>query len=105
VVARTEKRGDGGTCDEVCQRVLMVGMWSMESGGRYFVGTFGKILAGFSPLKHVFAFNLLCEKLYNYYTFNIICKDNRAVNFVSIQHKKDSVLSTFIGHSMLVLVI
>jgi hypothetical protein len=53
VVARTEKRGDGGTCDEVHQRVLMVGMWSLESGGRYFVGAFGKNLAGFSPLKHV----------------------------------------------------
>jgi hypothetical protein len=61
---------------------------SLESGGRFCVGAFGSNLASvavkmFSHLIHFFF-----KKVYKFHTFNAICKDNAAVNCVTLQHKE-----------------
>jgi hypothetical protein len=56
--------------------------------------------SGFSRREDVFTFNLLKNKLYKLCTFNAICKDNAAINCITVQHKKVSLPSTITGHML-----
>jgi hypothetical protein len=44
----------------------------------------------------VFAFNLV----YKFYTSNAICKDNAAINCITVQHKKVSFPLTLTGQTL-----
>jgi hypothetical protein len=77
----------------------------LESGMRQpiCVGVFGRNLASvtmkmFSHLIYVI------NKLYEY-TFNVICKDNAAINCITLQHKKVSFLSTLMSHTLVLKII
>jgi hypothetical protein len=68
---------------------------SLESGGRFCVGGFGRNLA--SVAVKMFS-NLIyfTKKFYKFRTFNEIFKDN-AINCIAVQHKKGSFPSTLTG--------
>jgi hypothetical protein len=71
--SRKFKRGYGGACG---------GVWrSLESGGRFCVGAFGRNLASVA-VKMFFAF----KSLHTLCTFCAICKNN-AVNCITVQQK------------------
>jgi hypothetical protein len=71
-----------------------------DSGGRFCVGVFGKNLAPVSVkmFSHLICFlkkfyiSLLC-------TLNTICKDNAAINCITV-HTKRLNLSTLTGHTL-----
>jgi hypothetical protein len=56
--------------------------------------------SGFSH-HDVFTLNLL---FYKFCTFSVICKDDAAVNCITLQHKKGSFLSTLTGCTILVVI-
>jgi hypothetical protein len=60
---------------------------SLESSGWFCVGAFGRNLA--SVAVKMFT-HLIClkNKFSKVYTFNAICKDNGAINYITVQHKK-----------------
>jgi hypothetical protein len=73
--------GSGGVC-----------VWR-ESGARWSVlCLYVWQESGFSRREDVFTFNLpfffLFQKFNEFCTFNAICKDNAAINCVSVEHKK-----------------
>jgi hypothetical protein len=37
---------------------------------------------------------------YKFCTFNVICNDNSAINCITVHHKKVSLLSTLMGHTL-----
>jgi hypothetical protein len=39
------------------------------------------------------------KKCYKFCTFNVTCKDNAALNYIAVQHKAFSFLSTLTGHT------
>jgi hypothetical protein len=59
---------------------------SLESGGRFFVGAFGKNLASFAMKM----FPHLIYYINEFYkcTFNAICKENAAINCITAQQNK-----------------
>jgi hypothetical protein len=67
-----------------------------ESGSWFGVGVFGRYLAS-SPL-----LIYLINKFYKFCTVNAIFKDNTAINYIIVQHKKGSLLSTLTDHITLV---
>jgi hypothetical protein len=75
-------------------------MWSLESGGQFGVGVWKE--SGFSRREDVFTLNLLKIKFYTFFTFNVICKDNAAINCITVEHIKGSFPSTLTGHTTLV---
>jgi hypothetical protein len=53
---------------------------------------------GFSRREDVFTF----YALHGFCTFNVICKDNAAINCITVQHKRGSFRSTLKGYATLV---
>jgi hypothetical protein len=73
------KRGYGGACG---------GVWrSLESGGRFCVGAFGRNLASVA-MKMFTHFICFIKKFYKFCTFNAICNDNAEINCLNVQHKE-----------------
>jgi hypothetical protein len=73
----------------------------LESGGPFCVGAFGRNLASVA----VKMFSLLIyfiRTFYKFCTFNAICKDNAAINCITLQHNKGSFPSTLTGRTALV---
>jgi hypothetical protein len=66
---------------------------SLESGGRFCVGVFGRNLASVS-VKIFSHLIYIIKKVYKCCTFNAICKDNAAINCTTFQHRKGSLPST-----------
>jgi hypothetical protein len=89
LVARNENEamvvpmiGSGGVC-----------VWR-ESGARRSVLCWSVWQdSGFIRREDVFTFNLVEKK------FNAICKDNAAINCITVQHRKVSFPSTLTGHT------
>jgi hypothetical protein len=73
------------------------GVW--KSGGRFCVGAFGRNLASVA----VKMFPHLIRFIRKFYTYNMICKDNAAINCIIVQHKRCSLPSTLTGHTTLVI--
>jgi hypothetical protein len=101
---------DGGVCGSkeckwgcggVWWSLRFVEVWCLESGGRFYVGTFGRnpTSVAVTMFSHLIYFTI---KFYKFCTFNAICKDNAAVNCITLQHKKGSFPSTFTGHTTLI---
>jgi hypothetical protein len=74
---------------------------SLESGGRFFVGTFGRNLDRVA-VKMFSDIIYFTKKFYKFCTLSAICKDNAAINCIAVQHKNGSFPSTLTGHTMLV---
>jgi hypothetical protein len=62
---------------------------SIESGGRFCVGAFGRNLASVA-VKMFSHLIYLIKKFEKFCTFNAICEDNAAINCNTVQNKKDS---------------
>jgi hypothetical protein len=74
---------------------------SMDSGGRFWVGAFGRNLA--SVAVRMFShFAYFKKKCYKCCSFNAICKYNAAINCVTVQHKQGSFPSTVTNNTTLV---
>jgi hypothetical protein len=74
---------------------------SLESGGRFCVGAFGRNLA--SVALKMFSHEIyIFKEFYKFCTFNAICKDNSARNRITVQHKTGSFPSTLTGNTTLV---
>jgi hypothetical protein len=60
---------------------------SLESGSRFCVGPIGRNVASVTMkiFSHLIYF---IKTFYKYCTFNAICKDNAAINCITVQHKK-----------------
>jgi hypothetical protein len=69
------KQRYGGAWQSLC----LAGVWNLESGSWFCVGSFGKNLAFVSVnmFSHLIYF---IKKCYKFFTFNVICKDNAAIN-------------------------
>jgi hypothetical protein len=74
---------------------------NLESGGRFCVGAFGRNLASVAVMmfSHLIYF---IKKCYKFCTFNAICKENVAMNCITVKHKTGSFPSTLTGHTTLV---
>jgi hypothetical protein len=60
---------------------------SLESGSWFLVGVFGRNLA--SVAVKMFSNVIYFEKEFcQFCTFNAICKDNTAIHFITVKHKK-----------------
>jgi hypothetical protein len=59
--------------------------WSVESGGRCFVSTFGRnmVLVAVNKLSHLFYHFFL----YKFCTFKAICKYNATIDCITVRHK------------------
>jgi hypothetical protein len=57
------------------------------------VGTFGRNLSSVA-VKMFSHLILFTKKFYKFCTFNVIFKDNTAINCITVQHKEGSFLST-----------
>jgi hypothetical protein len=78
VVARNENDA-GGAYGGVWRSRRLAGVWSQ---------VVGSVLVRLTGAVNVFKFNKFC-------TFNAICKDNAAINFITVQHKTGSYSSTY----------
>jgi hypothetical protein len=69
---------------------------SLESGGRFCVGAFGRNLASVAVkiFSHLIYFK---KKFYKFCTFNVLCKDNAAINCITVHHKKRFIPVNFDG--------
>jgi hypothetical protein len=94
------RRGCGGTYGGVWGSLRLAGLWSLESGGRFCIGTFYRNLASFAV--KLFPHLIYLIKKFYRCTLNAICKDNAAVNCITFQHKKDSSPSTLTDLTTLV---
>jgi hypothetical protein len=58
---------------------------SLESGGRFCIGAFGRNLASVAVKmsSHLVYF---IKKFYKFCSFNAICKDNATINCITVQH-------------------
>jgi hypothetical protein len=59
---------------------------SLESGGRFCLGAFGRNLASVA-VKMYSHFNFF-KTFYKFCTSSGICKDNAVINYITVQHKK-----------------
>jgi hypothetical protein len=92
---------NGGAYGGVWRSLRLAEFWSLESGGCFCIGAFGRNLASVAVkvFSHLIYF---IKTFYKSCTFNVICKDNAAINCISVRHKKGSFPSIFTGHSTLV---
>jgi hypothetical protein len=61
---------------------------SLESGGRFCVGAFGRNV--FSVAVKVFSHLIyFTKKFYNFRNLNAVFKDNAAINYFTVYHRKD----------------
>jgi hypothetical protein len=88
------KRGYGG----IWQSLRLARVWSLKSGSRFCAGVFGRNLApvAMKMFSHLIHF---IKKSYKFCTFNAICKENAAINCITVRHKKVSFPSTLISHT------
>jgi hypothetical protein len=56
---------------------------SLESGGRFCVGAFGRNLASI-VVKMVSCLIYIIKKFYKFCTFNAVCKGNAAINRITL---------------------
>jgi hypothetical protein len=84
-------RGDSGS--KKCKRGCG-GVWRSLFGGSLGSGVRQSVLcwcvwqgSGFSRREDVFTFNLVYKICYKVCAFNEICKDNAAINCITVQHK------------------
>jgi hypothetical protein len=77
-----------------------VGVLSLESGGRFYVGALGRNLASVTVklLSHLI---YIIKKFYKLHTFTAICKGNAAIKYITARHKNCSFPSTLTGHNAL----
>jgi hypothetical protein len=61
--------------------------WSLESGGLFCVGAFGRNLASVAVKMCSHSIHFI-NKFDKFCTFNMICKGNAAINCITLQHKK-----------------
>jgi hypothetical protein len=74
---------------------------SLESDCRFCVDAFGRNLT--SVAVKMFSNLIYCiKKCYTFCTFNDTCKDNSAIDFIVVRHKKASFPSTSTGSTALV---
>jgi hypothetical protein len=74
--------------------VVCGGVWSLESGSPFCIGTFRRNLA--SNAVELFSYLIYIKKqFYKLYTFNAILNDNAAINFITVQHNKTPIPITF----------
>jgi hypothetical protein len=59
---------------------------SLESGGRFCVGAFSRKLT--SAAEKLFSHLICFINTFNKCTFNVICKDDAAINCIIAQHEK-----------------
>jgi hypothetical protein len=52
--------------------------------------------SGLSRREEGFTFHLV----FKFYTLNTICEGNAAINYITLQHKKSSFVSTWTGHTL-----
>jgi hypothetical protein len=78
------KRGYVGAYSGVWRSLRLAEIWSLESGGRFCVGAFGRNLASLAVkmFSHLIYFKKKCYKCCN---FNAICKDNAAIRCITFQ--------------------
>jgi hypothetical protein len=63
------------------------GFRNLESGDRFCVGAFDRNL--FSVAVKMFSHLIyFIRKVYKFYTFNVMYKDNAAINCITVQHKE-----------------
>jgi hypothetical protein len=75
--------------------------WSLESGGLFYGGAFGRNLA--SVVVKIFSYLIqLAKKCYKICVFNAICRGNAAVTCITAQHKKGLFPSIWTGCTNLV---
>jgi tRNA G26 N,N-dimethylase Trm1 len=91
------KRGYGG----VWRSLRSADVWNLESGGRFFVGAIGRNLA--SVAVKMFSHLIYLRKTFYKRTFNAICKDNAAINCITVQHTRDPFPSILTGYTTLVI--
>jgi hypothetical protein len=60
---------------------------SLESGSRFYVGAFGSNLAS-AAMKMFSHFINFKNKFYKFCTLSAICKNNTAINCITVQHNK-----------------
>jgi hypothetical protein len=62
---------------------------SLESGGRFCVGAFGRNLASVAVkmFSHLIYF---IKKFDKFCTLNAVCRDNSAINCITVRHRKCS---------------
>jgi hypothetical protein len=78
------------------------GLWrSLESGGRFCVGVFGRNLA--SVAFKMFSHSVFFIKKFYKCTFNAICRDNAAVDRIAFQDSKVLFPWSMSGYNMLLL--
>jgi hypothetical protein len=80
---------NGGGCGGGLQETAFCGIW--KSGVRRSVLCCHVWQeSGVSRHEDLFSFNYIIKKFYKYCTFNAICKDNAAINYIrpNVQHKK-----------------
>jgi hypothetical protein len=58
--------------------------------------------SGFSRREDVSTINLLYKEIYKLCTFSAVCKNNAAINCITVQHEKSSFPSPLMGHTTLV---
>jgi hypothetical protein len=85
--SRKCKRSCSGTYGGVWWSLLLAGVWSLESGGRFCVGSFDRNLASVAVkmFSHLIYF---VKKFYKFCTLNAICKNNAAINCITAQQKR-----------------
>jgi hypothetical protein len=71
-------------------------LWCLEPGSQFSVGVCGRNLAAATVkmFSHLIYFIKKCYKLF---TFIVICKDNAAINCITVQHKKSFIPVNFDG--------
>jgi hypothetical protein len=61
--------------------------WSMESGGWFYGGTFGRNLASVA-IRFLSHLTYFIKNFYKCCTFSVICKGNTATSCITVQDKK-----------------
>jgi hypothetical protein len=64
----------------------LAGFWSLESGGRFCVGAFGRNLASV-VVKMFLHLIYIIMTFYKFCILNAVCKDNAAINCITLEHK------------------
>jgi hypothetical protein len=93
----TKLSSDGGDSGSKKWRRLWWGLQETAFCGIWKYGVRRSVLcchvwqeSGVSRHEDFFSFNYIIKKFYKYCTFNVICKDNAAINYIrpNVQHKK-----------------
>jgi hypothetical protein len=91
------KRGYGGAYGGVWRSLRLAVVW--KTGGQLCFGASGRNLATVAVKKFSHLIYLK-KKFYKCCTFSAICKDNDAINCITVQNKKGSFPSTLTGHKI-----